>query len=193
MSRAIGIIGGIFDPIHYGHLAIGVLAYEYFNLEKIIYIPSGNPPHKSCVSASAEDRLEMLKIALHNTTFAEIWDSEVKSKKISYTFYTLQEISFQNPKKELYFIIGADNLPEIPTWHRYKEILQMVTLCVTERPPFKPEIPPELKEAKIKFFPSPYLGISSSLIRQYIAKGYSCKYLLPEGVREYIINKRLYR
>lgn len=193
MSNAIGLIGGIFDPVHYGHLAIGVLAYEYFKLEKIIYIPSGNPPHKSCVYASSDDRLEMLKIALEDLPFAIIWDQEIKSSQISYTFYTLKEISLAFPKNELYFIIGTDNLKEIPTWHRYKEILNLITLCVTERPPFTKEIPQQLKDANIKFFPSPNLGISSSLIRQYISKGYSCKYLLPEKVREYIIKKGLYR
>jgi nicotinate-nucleotide adenylyltransferase len=97
------------------------------------------------------------------------------------------------PTHPLFFIVGADNLCEIQTWNRYREILEKVTLCVTERPGYSAVTPPELVSADIRRFPSPYWGLSSTLVRSYLARGYCCRHLLPDGVREYIFNHGLYR
>ncbi|MBN1578886.1 MAG: nicotinate (nicotinamide) nucleotide adenylyltransferase [Chitinispirillaceae bacterium] len=194
MSNPIGVFGGIFDPVHYGHLATGRLACDHFRLDKIIYVPAGIPPHKvTTISISPADRLEMLRIALEGEAYASIWEEEARQPGVSYTVDTLNELMALHSGSPLYFIVGSDNLNEIPTWHRYREILAMVTLCVTERPGYSTEIPSMLATASLLTFPSPQWGMSSSLLRSYLAQGYQCKHLLPEGVREYIFNKGLYR
>lgn len=189
----IGVLGGIFDPVHNGHLALAVLAKDFFKLDKVLFVPSGNPPHKkSSVNCCASDRLEMLKIALSGEPDTQIWDLEIKRSGISYTVDTLYELKelFPGP---LYFIIGSDNLGELTTWHKYKEILNLVTLCVAHRPGFSFKIPSQIEQANILRFPSPEWGISSTMIRNYLQKGYSCRHLLPEDVIEYISNKGLYQ
>ncbi len=191
--RKVGVFGGIFDPVHNGHLATARLAHDHFRLEKTIFVPAGIPPHKTTtISVSAEHRLEMLRIALAGETFADIWEDEVKSPTVTYTVDTINKLKECYSDASLHFIIGADNLKEIPTWHRYNEILETVTICVTERPGYSMEVPPELEKARLLTFPSPMWGISSGLLRQYLSKGYNCKYLLPPGVYDYILFKRLY-
>jgi nicotinate-nucleotide adenylyltransferase len=193
MSTPIGILGGVFDPIHLGHLAVATLAKEYFKLDTILFIPSGNPPHKNSVSAPATHRLEMLKIALNGTPWAHIWDNEVKKNGYSYSFETISELSTIY-KKPLYFIVGSDNLNEIPLWFRYQDLLSLVTLCVTTRPGYNSEhqIPESMQNAKIEWFPSPEWGLSSSMLRSFLSNGYSCKYLVPDSVIDYIRENRLY-
>ena len=194
MSHPIGVFGGIFDPVHNGHLAAAKLAYDHFHLEKIIFIPAGIPPHKTTtLSVSPAHRLEMLRNALEGESYAFIWEQEVKHPGVSYTVDTLHELMRLHPGSPIYFIVGADNLTEISTWNRYRTIIEMVTLCVTERPGYSMEIPPALADAQILTFPSPQWGISSTLLRSYLAQGYQCKHLLPDGVCEYILKNRLYR
>jgi nicotinate-nucleotide adenylyltransferase len=194
MSKPIGVLGGIFDPVHNGHLATGMLAYDFFNLDKVVFIPAGIPPHKAAtVTAPSNDRLKMLEIALEGEVFASIWEREVHTTEVSYTIDTLEELAAVYPDAPLYFIVGSDNLNEIHTWHRYRDILSLVTLCVTERPGYSMEIPSTLSSAKIETFPSPLWGVSSTLLRSYLSQGYRCNYLIPDGVREYINTKGLYR
>jgi nicotinate-nucleotide adenylyltransferase len=194
MSNPIGVFGGIFDPVHNGHLAAARLAYDHFTLEKPIFIPAGIPPHKTTtLSVSPAHRLEMLRIALNDESYAVIWEQEVRRPGVSYTVDTLRELTRLHPGSSIYFLVGADNLPEIPTWHCYREILEMVTLCVTERPGYSMEIPALLTGAHLLTFPSPQWGISSTLLRSYLAQGYHCKHLLPNEVYEYILKHRLYR
>jgi len=193
VSGPIGILGGIFDPVHNGHLAVASLARDYFSLSTILFIPAGVPPHKvTTVSASPEDRLAMLRVSLATISYAEIWDKEVYQTDISYSIDTLELLRDRYPDRRFYFIVGADNLGEIQTWHRYRDILSLVTLCVTERPGYELEIPASLTGAEVKTFPSPHWGISSSLLREYLLKGYSCRHLLPESVLAYISEKKLY-
>lgn len=193
MSKPIGVLGGIFDPVHHGHLAVGILAYEHFKLDKLLFVPSGLPPHKAVsVCASPTQRLTMLQRALLNLPGMHLWDREVLRPGTSYTIDTIWELQKTYPNSPLYFIIGADNLHEIHTWYRYKDILAQVTLCVTERPGCSQTIPSTLKDAQIKWFPSPNWGASSSQLRKLLANGYSCRYLLPQAVLDYIAENNLY-
>lgn len=193
MSKPIGVLGGIFDPVHHGHLAVGMLAYEHFKLDKLLYIPSGHPPHKAVsVCASPAQRLIMLQRTLLNLPGMHIWDREMQRPGTSYTIDTIRELQKTYPNSPLYFIVGADNLHEIHSWHRYEEILTQVTLCVTERPGYSQTTPSTLKNAQIKWFPSPNWGASSSQIRRLLADGYSCRYLLPQTVLDYIAENNLY-
>lgn len=194
MTVPIGVFGGIFDPVHFGHLATARLACDFFHLGTIIFIPAGVPPHKrATVAASPKHRLAMLERALAPLPDAVIWDREITSTEISYTIDTLGELREVYPDCPLHFIIGADNLHEMSTWHRCRELLDMVTLCVADRPGFSMETPDALAGARIEMFPSPSWGLSSTQLRAYLANGYSCQYLLPDAVCEYISDNALYR
>jgi nicotinate-nucleotide adenylyltransferase len=189
----LGILGGIFDPVHNGHLAAACLARDFFNLDKVYLIPAGTPPHKSgSVAATAGHRLAMLKLAVKDTRHMTVWDEEIRRDGVSYTVDTIRQITRKHPAVPLYFIIGSDNLGEIVTWHDYRRILSAVVLCVAHRPGFPLTIPPELRVGEIRTFPSPEWSISSTMIRGYLRGGYSCDYLLPRGVAAYIKRHGLY-
>jgi nicotinate-nucleotide adenylyltransferase len=189
----IGVLGGIFDPVHVGHLSIASLALEFFKLDTVLFIPAGVPPHKSStVTASAADRVEMLRLAISDFPQARIWDGEIGREGYSYTVDTLHQLSSFYPGHPLHFIIGSDNLREIRTWRNYREIISLVTLCVAHRPHYAIEVPLELKGARIRRFPSPEWGLSSTLLRTYLLSGYNCNYLIPKPVVEYIKRKKLY-
>lgn len=193
LNGPLGIIGGSFDPVHFGHLATARLALDYFKLKKIFFIPASTPPHKSAPRAGAGHRLAMLKRAIKGSKGFKVWDGELRRGGTSYTLDTLQTLIKFFPRAPLYFIIGSDNLREIPLWHKYPLLLELATFCVTHRPGHSLAVPHELKAMRLKIFPSPEWQISSSMIRDYLAKGYSCKYLLPDEVLEYICKKGLYR
>jgi nicotinate-nucleotide adenylyltransferase len=188
---AIGVLGGTFDPVHNGHLAVASFAADYFRLSKILLIPSGHPPHKPLTGASAEDRLAMLRLAVGNDPSFKVCESEFHRKGISYSFDTISTLKKVFPGRAIHFIIGSDNLRELPSWHRFRELLDMVRLCVTHRPGFAIR-PPFPAGTTVFRFPSPEWGISATLIRDYLSRGLTCRHLVPEAVREYIVEKKLY-
>jgi nicotinate-nucleotide adenylyltransferase len=193
-ARPVGVFGGIFDPVHNGHLAAACLARDFFRLERVLLVPAGIPPHKSgTVIADARHRLAMLAEAVAGCVSLEIWDEEIRRSGISYTIDTIRSIGEKYPGRPLYFIIGSDNLSEISTWSRWEEILASVQLCVAHRPGSSMNVPKELEKAALATFPSPEWNLSSTLIRQYLADGYSCDHLLPPGVVRYIAAHGLYK
>lgn len=191
MGTPTGILGGVFDPVHNSHLAVASLACEFFGLKSFYFIPSGTPPHKNTVAEPAHHRLAMLKLSLKDVSWASIWDQEIKRKGYSYTIDTI-EIMLKTVEGPLYFVIGSDNLKEIKTWYRYRDLLSKITLCVAHRPGYSNKIPAELKGAQILHFPSPEWGLSSTMIRSYCRKGFSCRYLIPDSVIDYIQEHALY-
>ncbi len=134
----------------------------------------------------------MLRLATAGEPFFEIWEDEVQQTGFSYTFDTMQKLHRVFPRRRFYFIVGSDNLHEIETWHRYRELLAMVTFCVAHRPGYSLALPPSLAGGDFLPFPAPEWGISATLLRSYLAQGYRCRYLVPEAVGEYIEKKRLY-
>jgi nicotinate-nucleotide adenylyltransferase len=185
-------LGGVFDPVHHGHLSLAVLAKESFGLGEVIFIPSGTPPHKSSVTASPDDRLNMLKLALSDVDGCGIWEGEVYREGYSYTIDTLKELGAIHGVDKFYFIIGTDNLIEIQKWRAFEDIIDRVILCVAKRPGYDINIPDILTSANVKEFPGPEWGNSSTLVREYIKNGLSCKFLLPDAVIKYIKEKGLY-
>ena len=193
-STSIGLLGGIFNPIHNGHCSLAALAYDYFGLERVFLIPSGNPPHKYIKDiVSPNHRLAMVKEAVKGCSFLSVWDGEIRRKGISYTIDTIKEFKRTYPNYNLYLIIGSDNLTQISSWYCHQDILNNVILCIAHRPPYSLKIPKELKNGIIKIFPSPEWRISSTMIREYLKKGYSCKYLIPDRVITYIKRNNLYK
>ena len=193
-SRNIAILGGSFDPVHNGHLAIAALALEDLNLHEIVFIPAGTPPHKiNTINRSANERLEMLKKATATDDRFTVWDGEIKREGASYTIDTIIEFEKLYPESRLFFIIGSDNIKEILTWSRWEELIKKVTFAVTQRPGYTLDIPKELSSATFVEFPSPLWGLSSSDIRKYLKKGHSCSYLLPPSVLKTVAENNFYR
>lgn len=200
--KKIGISGGTFDPIHYGHLVIAEEARETLELEKIIFIPSGNPPHKvGCGVTPAEYRYEMVHRAIGNNPFFEVSAIEIEREGYSYTVDTLNKLrGMYGEDTVLYFITGADVIPELTTWKQFEQIFEMCEFVAALRPGYNKEA--LIKEiellknnymAKIHIMDTLLIGISSTIIRERVRGNRSIKYLVPEKVEEYIREKRLYR
>jgi len=189
-NKKIGIFGGTFDPIHYGHLIIAERAREQFNLDFVIFIPCGIPPHKKKVYALPEDRLNMVKVAIENNPFFKVSDIEIFKKEVSYTYNTLKELKKKMPDYEILMIIGEDSLYDIPNWYKASELVKEVIFLVAKRsenPKFNINFP-----INYKIVDSPFIDISSSYIRSCIFENKTIKYLIPDKVIEYIRNKGVY-
>ncbi|MCL2218878.1 MAG: nicotinate-nucleotide adenylyltransferase [Chitinispirillia bacterium] len=191
-DRRIGILGGIFDPVHFGHLSVALLARESFGLDEVLFIPSGAPPHKTSVAASPAHRLNMLKLALDGVDGCGIWEGEISRGGYSYTIDTLKELSGVYGAGKFYFIIGTDNLPVMHKWRSFEEIIGRVTLCVARRPGYESVRTDALASADIREFPGPEWGSSSTMLRDYLKGGHSCRFLMPDAVLGYIKENGLY-
>lgn len=193
-SVRFGLFGGSFDPVHNGHIAVAALAREFLELSQIIFIPARIPPHKKrTVHASAKQRLAMLELALSSRQEAfTIYRGELEREGPSYSIDTIEAFLADSPDAEICFIVGSDNLTEIPTWHRYRDILARVTLCVAHRPGYAGAPPAELAQATIVDLPSPEWGISSTMLRELLGRGYTCDGLIPASVRSFVARHGLY-
>ena len=190
--KPVGIFGGSFDPIHFGHLITTTFVYEFRNLEKVIFIPNYISPLKTDLKpTNAYHRLNMLKIAIDQYPFFTYSDNEVTKNEISYTVNTLLELKKSYENIEL--IIGYDNLIVFDKWRLPEKILQLAKVIVMKR---KTDTPPSYKN---KFFDqaiiidTPTVDISSTDIRTRVSQGRSIDYLVPEKVKEYIYQNRLYK
>jgi nicotinate-nucleotide adenylyltransferase len=192
-AETIGVLGGSFDPIHFGHLTIARCAQRHFGLNTVSFIPANVQPHKQLFGALPDHRLAMLRLAIVGNPSFSICDWEIGQGGVSYTVNTLAYLKEVHRNSTLCFIIGADNLIDILTWHDYQAIVKMVTLCVACRPGYSLVTPPELMHADIQFFPSPPLEISATTIRARLFAGESCADLIPAAVLEYISTHSLYR
>lgn len=192
---ALGMLGGTFNPIHYGHLRIAEKVQKVLGLKEIIFVPSARPPHKSESGLpSPKDRYEMVKLAIAKYPFFSISDIELKRRGKSWTIDTVRTFKKFYPKFKIYFIIGADTLSEIPTWKDYKKLLKICRFVVINRPGYSIKVSKMLNIIgnfiKVKI---PGINISSTEIRKRIKDRESIKKLVPEDVEKYIENKRLYR
>ncbi len=190
--KRIGLFGGTFNPIHMGHLAIAQMALEKFTLDKIIFIPSNQPPHKNIVHlAPAEDRYELVKCAIEGNSRFAVSDVETLRAGKSYTVDTLRHFrEMYSDRIKMFFIIGGDTFSTLPTWKNIDEVLKYVTFIVVNRPGYTP---PELrKKIQHLMVTKPGIDISSSYLRNRIASGKSVRYLVPETVFHYIEKHKLY-
>ncbi len=210
----LGILGGTFNPIHFGHLRVAEEICEDLDLEKVYIVPSGMPPHKTQVPvADFSHRLEMVKLASKISPLLEAWDIEGKRPGLSYSIETLRMFhSFFGSNLELFFIIGTDAFMDLKTWREYKNLFEYASFVVINRPFYDEEkFFTFLESLDVGFVWEPekkcfrhmsgnilaqksttLIDISSSRIRQLINRGKSIRFLVPEVVREYIEKIGLY-
>lgn len=195
-----GIFGGSFNPIHYGHLMICEYIKEEMGLDKVIFIPTGNPPHKD-LGVSAEDRYEMVRLAISPNPDFEISDIETTRVNLSYTVDTIRELKKIYKEEKLYFLIGLDSLFQLKTWKKIGDLSQEIEFVVALRPGYidKEEINNEidfLREnfgTKINLINTPLYEISSTDLRDRIHEGKSLRYLIPKKVLDYIEESGFYK
>ncbi|MCT8978260.1 nicotinate-nucleotide adenylyltransferase [Clostridium sp. CX1] len=195
------IFGGTFDPIHNGHLHIAYEALYKLELEKIIFMPSGTPPHKLGKDiTNSYFRYEMVKIATRGEKCFQVSDYEMNKSSLSYTYQTLKYFNTIEKNTEWYFLTGVDCLMDIEKWKNTEEIFQLCKLIVFNRPGYTIRNIQEQKDKlekkylnKIYFLDIPLLDISSTDIRNKIVEGKNVSYLLPENVYNIIKELNLYK
>lgn len=201
-KRRVGIMGGTFDPIHVGHLILGERAYEQFHLENVLFMPSGNPPHKQDRQGRAQldERIEMVRLAIAGNSHFTLSLAEAHEEGYTYTKETLERLCSEHPDTEYYFIMGADSLFNFETWRNPGRIAQLATLVVAARDHVnQTELEltakrlEDLYGARIRMLSTPNLDVSSQMLRGWIAGGRSARYYLPDAVLHYIHDTKLYQ
>ena len=199
MSK-IGVLGGTFSPIHFGHLIIGEQALDEFHLDEVIFMPSGRSYLKMDMEMPPpEVRLQMVELAVKDNPRFSVSAIEIKRGGNTYTADTIDELKEVMPDTELYFITGADALHEMKKWVEPERIFKGCTVITSVRNNEKKggllkdiSFYEEHYNAKIELLHTTNIDISSSMIRDLISKGRSVRYYLPEEVRRYILDHNLY-
>lgn len=196
----VGIMGGTFNPIHIGHLSMAEYIKDNFNLDKIIFIPTGNPPHKKLYNIKNKHRYEMVLISIMDNNDFFVLDFELKNNNYSYTIDTLSYLKGRYKNIEFYFIVGADTVLEIETWKDFEKNFYLSKFIASGRPGIRNDFyEKKIKELKEKYnadifkINPPLLDISSTKIRENIILGKSIKYTVLKEVEDYIIKNKLYR
>ena len=192
LRMKIGVLGGTFDPIHLGHLAIAEEVRDRLELEEVCFVPAGAPWMKAGQAlSSAEDRLSMVRLAVQDNPFFRVSTVELERSGPSYTVDTLRELQDDyGPDARLFFILGSDTFARFDDWKDPEEILELATLVVVDRPGSKPV---EKVGGDVECIRDVYLEISASDIRRRVAEGASIRYLAPEPVERHIYARGLYR
>ncbi|MFO0887867.1 MAG: nicotinate-nucleotide adenylyltransferase [Isosphaeraceae bacterium] len=193
----LGLFGGTFDPIHLGHLILAEQCRESCGLDSVWFIVAGIPPHKKGERTPAAHRLEMARIAIAGHPAFEVCDIETTRPGPHYSIETLQAIHSDRPQDELYFLIGADSLEDLPTWRDPAGIARLATIVVVNRPGIAERPAGSLPGFGPGTHPLasvtvPAIGIASKDIRRRLAERRSIRYLVPRGVEAYIEAQNLY-
>lgn len=196
----IAMLGGTYDPIHYGHIMLGRQFAMQLHLDKVIVVPTRIPPHKAASATPGDIRLEMCRLAVEEAGGCfEVSDFELNREGPSYSFYTISELIRQYPDSDVYLIIGADMFMTLETWHRFDELKELVTFCTVPRDDTSIEELQEYSEKLDNLGCRTYvtnvvvMPVSSTLIRQKAARGISLRGLVPEPVEQFILDHGLYR
>lgn len=198
--QRIGVIGGTFDPIHYGHLAAAEEARVRMNLERVLFVVAGVPPHKLDEEVTpVEHRLAIVSLAIASNPHFEISRVDVDRPGPSYTVDTISILRKQwGQETEVYFIMGLDSLVELPTWHHPQRLIQLCRLLAVKRPGFETDMA-ELEasvpgiSSRVEIIDMPEMDISSSDLQQRVRDGLPIKYQVPGEVERYIMEHGLYR
>ena len=210
MSTPIGIFGGTFDPVHFGHLRAALEARELLGLEDFRLLPAGTPPHREGTMASSQDRLNMLKLAVAAYPEFRVDDREVRREGRSFMADTLVEIRAEAGKTPVLLIIGQDAANELDSWHDWRSLFGLAHIVIMRRPGARPAWKGELRDrmenglvkqaGSLHNSPSgavlplqiTQLAISSTDIRERMRAGLSARFLMPDSVIDYIEQQQLY-
>lgn len=209
-KKAIGIFGGTFDPVHYGHLRAALEAMENLQLQDFHMLPAGTPPHRANTFAPAEHRLAMLKLALSRYPELQVDEREVRREGASYMVDTLSEIRREEGDTPILLMIGQDAVNVLDQWHEWRSLFDLAHLVIMRRPESKhiysgalfEQVQPRLVSDPVALHNSPsglvlplevtQLAISSTEIRRQIYAGLSPRFLLPDSIIDYILEHSLY-
>lgn len=189
--KKIGLLGGTFDPPHLMHLLIAQEALEACGLDEVWFLPSYIPPHIQGKTAhtGADDRQEMVSRAIMGNEKFRLSTVELRRKGKSYTVDTLRELNSQYPDNRFYFILGADMVDDLPTWHGIDELRRLTSFIGFRRPGFPAGNPAHVD---VIYIDMPLIDISSSILRRRLRDGRSCRYFLADAVIKYIRERQLY-
>ncbi|UCV15273.1 nicotinate-nucleotide adenylyltransferase [Quatrionicoccus australiensis] len=215
MSEPLGIFGGTFDPVHFGHLRLAEESIGHLGLGGVRWIPAGQPPHRGAPQVTAAQRLEMVRRSTAGNARFSVDASEVEAAAPSYTIHTLERLRRElGSTQSLVLLVGADAFAGLASWHRWRDILALAHIAVSHRPGFPVEmasLPDELASefnarrlsdvaglkasasGAIVTFAMTQLAISATQIRKLLANDLSARYLLPDAVLDYIQTNSLYR
>jgi nicotinate-nucleotide adenylyltransferase len=209
----IGILGGTFDPVHLGHVALAEAALAGLPLSEVLWLPSGSPGHRAAPLASAHDRLAMLRLATAGHARYRIDAAELDSAAPTYTVHTLTRLRAQLGRAQpLVLLLGSDSFLSLPTWLRWHELFDLAHIAVASRPGYlpadggpKPELSAEIARrsarpdqlgasaaGRVAYFSMPLVDISASAVRAGLAGGADMRNLLPAAVLAYIRSQQLY-
>jgi len=199
----LGLFGGSFDPVHYGHLLLAEYCREQCRLGEVWFLPAAVPPHKQGRELTpAKARIEMLELAIAGHEAFAVNRYEVERGGVSYTVDTLRHFRDEDPRRELFFLLGVDMLHDLPHWREAEQICQLATPVVVCRPPaVEPDFdslaglasPHEIDRIRRHQVDMPQIDVSSTEIRRRVAEGLSIRYQTPRAVEKYIETHGLYR
>lgn len=187
--KQVGILGGNFNPVHNAHLVVADQVRQQLGLDKVLLMPEYKPPHVDAKGTIAEHhRLKMLELAIEGIEGLEIETIELERKGISYTYDTMLLLNERDPDTDYYFIIGADMVDYLPKWHRIDELVEIVQFVGVQRPRYKAGT-----SYPVIWVDVPLMDISSSMVRDFVAKGRTPNFMLPKPVLDYIKKEGLYQ
>ena len=203
-TQRVGIMGGTFDPIHIGHLAIAESARESLGLARVLFLPAGVPPHKpDSVAAPAADRVAMVGLAIAGNPAFELSRIDVDRAGPSYTADSVRLVAAaeraEDREPDLVLVMSAETFSELPGWHEPARLLEVARVAVVPRDGHEAPSPAWIEASfpgqadRILVLDGPRLGVSSTAIRERVAAGRSIRYLVPEAVLRYIADHDLYR
>lgn len=194
----IGIMGGTFDPVHNGHIVMAESASEQLQLDRVLFIPTGNPNFKQGQQVTpAQDRVEMLKLALQDKPHFELDLREVERPGVTYSADTLEELHEEFPGAELYFLMGVDSAQTIVHWRRAERVAELCKVVAVQRPGYSfDSIDRAMEQSDIDFelicLEIDAVDVSSTEVRRRISCGETVQGLVPDAVIEYIVEHGLY-
>jgi nicotinate-nucleotide adenylyltransferase len=194
----IGILGGTFNPPHLGHLICAQEASRELDLDQVLLIPAGSPPHKPVdAEPGPEHRLQLCRLAIRGDDRFDVSDLEIRRSGPSYMVDTLKELSTQTPTNELFLILGADIAAGLPQWREPEQVLELATVAIakrrgTTRAAVQRALDQLTGGERASFFQMPRIGISSTMVRRRARAGQPIRYFVPDGVVDYISQHGLY-
>jgi len=213
-SKRMGILGGMFDPVHVGHLQVAMQVKEHCLLDEVRLVPCGQPVHRGLTMASASQRIAMLEFAIRNHGWMKIDSRECSTNQLSYTWNTLKAIHKENPETTLYLMVGMDAFLSLPSWYRWQKIFTLSHVVVVTRPGYglvEADLDQELRRefinrrvinaaectnfnaGSILSLELTTLPISSTRIRTMLRKGETTELFLQQDVASFIHTHKLYQ